>query len=84
MAADRHGDTGSADALETTQSERRRGDDEARVAGAEERLCLIQLAFGRLDNWPLGAAISVISIMAVTLAVCLFLLGTGQIKKLVR
>lgn len=45
---------------------------------------LIQLAFGRLDNWPLGAAISVISIMAVTLAVCLFLLGTGQIKKLAR
>ena len=45
---------------------------------------LIQLAFGRLDNWPLGAAISVISIAAVTLVVCLFLLGTDRIKKLAR
>ena len=45
---------------------------------------LIQLAFGRLDNWPLGAAISVISIFAVTLVVCVFLLGTDQIKKFAR
>jgi spermidine/putrescine transport system permease protein len=45
---------------------------------------LIQMAFGRLDNWPLGAAISVISITAVTLVVCVFLLGTDRIKKLVR
>jgi len=45
---------------------------------------LIQLSFGRLDNWPLGAAISVISIMAVTLVVCAFLLGTDGIKKLAR
>jgi spermidine/putrescine transport system permease protein len=45
---------------------------------------LIQLAFGRLDNWPLGAAISVISIMSVTLVVCVFLLGTDRLKKLVR
>ena len=40
--------------------------------------------FGRLDNWPLGAAISEISIMSVTLAVCAFLLGIDRIKKLAR
>ncbi len=45
---------------------------------------LIQIAFGRLDDWPLGAAISVISIMTVTLAVCAFLLGIDRIKKLAR
>jgi ABC-type spermidine/putrescine transport system permease subunit I len=45
---------------------------------------LIQLAFGRLDNWPLGAAISVIWIMSVTLVVCVFLLGTDRLKRLVR
>ena len=45
---------------------------------------LIQLTFGRLDNWPLGAAISVISITTVTIVVCLFLLGTDRLKKLAR
>ena len=45
---------------------------------------LIQIAFGRLDDWPLGAAISVISIKAVTFAVCAFLLGIDRIKKLAR
>ena len=44
---------------------------------------LIQTAFGRLDNWPLGAAISVISMLTVTAMVCLFLLGIDRIKKLV-
>lgn len=44
---------------------------------------LIQLAFGRLDNWPLGAAISVVSMLTVTLTVCLFLLGIDRIKKFV-
>lgn len=43
---------------------------------------LIQAAFGRLDNWPLGAAISVVSMVAVTLAVCLFLYGIGRARKL--
>ena len=41
---------------------------------------LIQIAFGRLDNWPLGAAISIISMATVTLVVCLFLYGTGRAK----
>jgi spermidine/putrescine transport system permease protein len=42
---------------------------------------LIQVAFGRLDNWPLGAAISIISMVTVTLVVCLFLYGIGRAKK---
>jgi spermidine/putrescine transport system permease protein len=44
---------------------------------------LIQVAFGRLDNWPLGAAISVVSMITVTGAVCVFLLGIDRLKKLV-
>jgi len=43
---------------------------------------LIQAAFGRLDNWPLGAAISIISMVTVTLVVCLFLLGINRARKL--
>jgi spermidine/putrescine transport system permease protein len=42
---------------------------------------LIQAAFGRLDNWPLGAAISVISMVTVTLVVCLFLYGINRLKR---
>jgi spermidine/putrescine transport system permease protein len=42
---------------------------------------LIQIAFGRLDNWPLGAAISIISMTTVTLVVCLFLYGVGRAKR---
>lgn len=44
---------------------------------------LIQTAFGRLDNWPLGAAISVISMLTVTAVVCAFLFGIDRIKKMV-
>ena len=43
---------------------------------------LIQAAFGRLDNWPLGAAISIISMITVTLVVCLFLLGIKRARKI--
>ena len=43
---------------------------------------LIQAAFGRLDNWPLGAAISIISMITVTLVVCLFLLGINRARKI--
>jgi spermidine/putrescine transport system permease protein len=43
---------------------------------------LIQAAFGRLDNWPLGAAISIISMVTVTLVVCLFLLGINRARKI--
>ncbi len=42
---------------------------------------LIQLSFGQLDNWPLGAAISVVSMLVVTAVVCGFLLGLEGIKK---
>ncbi len=42
---------------------------------------LIQLSFGQLDNWPLGAAISVVSMLVVTAVVCAFLLGLEGIKK---
>ncbi|VFN00978.1 MAG: spermidine/putrescine transport system permease protein [Candidatus Kentron sp. G] len=45
---------------------------------------LIQSAFGRGDDWPLGAAISVVSMGGITLAVCVFLLGMGRLKALVR
>ncbi len=44
---------------------------------------LIQVAFGRLDNWPLGAAISVVSMITVTGTVCAFLFGIDRLKKLV-
>ncbi len=42
---------------------------------------LIQVAFGRLNNWPLGAAISIISMITVTLVVCLFLFGIDRVKR---
>ena len=41
---------------------------------------LIQVAFGRFDNWPLGAAISVVSMITVTLVVCLFLYGISYAR----
>ena len=44
---------------------------------------LIQTAFGRLDNWPLGAALSVVSMLTVTAVVCAFLFGIDRIKKAV-
>ncbi len=43
---------------------------------------LIQSAFGRGANWPMGAAIAVISMLMVTLAVCVFLGGVKGLKKL--
>ncbi len=45
---------------------------------------LIQSAFGRGDNWPLGAAISVVSMLTITLAVCVFLFGVSRLKALLR
>ena len=42
---------------------------------------LIQNAFGRGSNWPMGAAISVVSMLTITLLVCLFLWGIGRLKK---
>lgn len=39
---------------------------------------LVQSMFSRANNWPLGAAISVIAMVAVTAAACLFLWFTGR------
>nr|VFJ55584.1 MAG: spermidine/putrescine transport system permease protein [Candidatus Kentron sp. FW] len=41
---------------------------------------LIQSAFGRGDDWPLGAAISMVSMIAVTLAACIFVFGVTRFK----
>jgi spermidine/putrescine transport system permease protein len=45
---------------------------------------LIQSAFGRGDNWPLGSAVAVVSMLAITLAVCIFLVGINRIKELAK
>ena len=42
---------------------------------------IIQSMFGKAQNWPLGAAISVMSMLTVTLIVCLFLWGTHNFRK---
>ena len=42
---------------------------------------IIQSMFGKAQNWPLGAAISVMSMITVTLMVCLFLWGTRSFRK---
>ena len=42
---------------------------------------IIQSLFGKAQNWPLGAAISVVSMITVTLMVCLFLWGTHSFRK---
>lgn len=39
---------------------------------------LVQSMFGRANNWPLGAAISVAAMIAVTAAACLFLQVTSR------
>jgi len=42
---------------------------------------IIQSMFGKAQNWPLGAAISVMSMLTVTLMVCLFLWGTHNFRR---
>ena len=42
---------------------------------------IIQSMFGKANNWPLGAALSVISMIAITLLVCAFLWGTKRVRK---
>ncbi len=41
---------------------------------------LIQLQFAKANNWPLGAALSVISLMSITLIVCAFLWFTKRVR----
>lgn len=42
---------------------------------------LIQNAFGRGSNWPMGSAISVMSMITITLLVCVFLWLVNRLKK---
>ena len=42
---------------------------------------IIQSMFGKAQNWPLGAAISVMSMLSVTLMVSLFLWGTHNFRR---
>ena len=42
---------------------------------------IIQSMFGKALNWPMGAALSIISMLTVTAAVCLFLGGTHLFRK---
>ena len=42
---------------------------------------IIQSMFGKALNWPLGAALSIISMLTVTLAVCVLLGGTRWFRK---
>ena len=42
---------------------------------------IIQSMFGKAQNWPLGAAISVMSMLTVTLMVSLFLWGTHNLRR---
>lgn len=41
---------------------------------------LIQLQFGKANNWPFGAALSVISLLAITAVVCAFLWFTKRVR----
>ena len=41
---------------------------------------LIQLQFAKANNWPFGAALSVISLMSITLIVCAFLWFTKRVR----
>ena len=42
---------------------------------------IIQSMFGKALNWPLGAALSIISMLAVTAAVCILLGGVNLFRK---
>jgi spermidine/putrescine transport system permease protein len=42
---------------------------------------IIQSMFGKALNWPLGAAISVLSMLTVTAMICLFLWGTHSFRR---
>ena len=42
---------------------------------------VIQSMFGKANNWPLGAALSIITMLAITLVIVLFLWGTRSFKK---
>ena len=37
--------------------------------------------FGVANNWPLGAALSIITMVAITVMICLFLWGTRSFRR---
>ncbi len=41
---------------------------------------LIQLQFAKANNWPLGAALSMVSLLSITLIVCAFLWFTKRVR----
>jgi len=42
---------------------------------------IIQSMFGKANNWPLGAALSITSMIGITLLICAFLWGTKSFRK---
>lgn len=42
---------------------------------------VVQSMFGRANNWPLGAALSIVTMLAVTLAACAVLWGTARLRR---
>ena len=42
---------------------------------------VIQSMFGVGNNWPFGAALSIITMIAITLIICLFLWGTRSFRR---
>ena len=42
---------------------------------------IIQSMFGKANNWPLGASLSITSMIAITLAICAFLWGTRSFRR---
>ncbi len=42
---------------------------------------IIQSQFGKANNWPMGAALSVISMIAITLLICAVLWGTKRARR---
>jgi len=42
---------------------------------------VIQSMFGKANNWPLGAALSIISMLTITIVIALFLWGTRSFRK---
>ncbi len=42
---------------------------------------VIQSQFGKANNWPMGAALSIIMMIVITLLICLFLWGTKRMRK---
>ena len=42
---------------------------------------IIQSQFGKANNWPMGAALSIISMLVITALICAFLWFTNRARK---